>query len=179
MKESFQRNYLADFVYGGIDGSITTFAVVAGALGASIESIIVIILGCANLVADGFSMAVANYLAVKSEKEMIKTKNIPKEMRTGFKHPLKAATVTYLSFIILGLIPLIPFIISAGFDNSLRQSFVFSAIFTGLALFSVGAIKGFIVKKHWFRAAMETLIIGGIAAALAFAVGNWIDGIIR
>lgn len=179
MMRKFGKNYLSDFVYGGIDGSITTFAVVAGALGASIESIIVIILGCANLVADGFSMAVANYLAVKSERDLIKNKKVPTSINFGFKHPLKAALVTYFSFIALGLIPLIPFIISAGFDNSLKQSFVFSAVFTGIALFSVGAIKGFIIKKHWFLAAIETLVIGGIAASLAFAVGHWIEGIIR
>ncbi|WP_038032788.1 VIT1/CCC1 transporter family protein [Thermonema rossianum] len=66
------RDYIAEFVYGGIDGSITTFAVVAGAAGAHLDSSVVIILGLANLIADGFSMSVGAYLSAKTEKEEYK-----------------------------------------------------------------------------------------------------------
>lgn len=58
--------YLENFVYGGIDGSVTTFAVVAGVIGASLPPFIVLILGFANLFADGFSMAVSSYMSEKS-----------------------------------------------------------------------------------------------------------------
>jgi vacuolar iron transporter family protein len=61
--------YLGEFVYGGIDGSVTTFAVVAGAVGAGLDSSIIIILGFANLLADGFAMSVGAYLSSKSEKD--------------------------------------------------------------------------------------------------------------
>jgi VIT1/CCC1 family predicted Fe2+/Mn2+ transporter len=63
------QHYLAEFVYGGIDGSVTTFAVVAGASGAELDARIVLILGFANLIADGFSMSVGSYLSRKSEQE--------------------------------------------------------------------------------------------------------------
>lgn len=63
------QDYLGEFVYGGIDGSVTTFAVVAGAAGAQMNSEVVIILGFANLLADGFAMSVGSYLSTKSEKE--------------------------------------------------------------------------------------------------------------
>lgn len=63
------RLYLAEFVYGGIDGSVTTFAVVAGAVGADLNPDIVIILGVANLVADGLSMSVGAYLSTKAEHD--------------------------------------------------------------------------------------------------------------
>ncbi len=62
-------DYLGEFVYGGIDGSVTTFAVVAGAAGAGLESNVVIILGFANLLADGFAMSVGSYLSKKSEQQ--------------------------------------------------------------------------------------------------------------
>jgi vacuolar iron transporter family protein len=62
------HKYLPEFVYGGIDGSITTFAVVAGAAGANLDSSVVIILGAANLIADGFSMSVGSYLSHKSDR---------------------------------------------------------------------------------------------------------------
>lgn len=64
--------YLGDFVFGAIDGSITTFAVVSGVAGASLSSSIVLILGFANLLADGFSMAIGNYLSSKSDIEYVK-----------------------------------------------------------------------------------------------------------
>ena len=59
--------YLRDVVYGANDGIITTFAVVAGVAGAGLDTKIVIILGVANLIADGFAMATGNYLGTKSE----------------------------------------------------------------------------------------------------------------
>lgn len=62
-------SYLRDWVYGGIDGAVTTFAVVAGVVGAELSSRVVVILGVANLVADGFSMAASNYSGTKTERE--------------------------------------------------------------------------------------------------------------
>ncbi|GAB4515944.1 MAG: VIT1/CCC1 transporter family protein [Roseibium sp.] len=62
-------SYLRDWVYGGIDGTVTTFAIVAGAIGASLSAKVILILGVANLLADGFSMAAANYSGSKSENE--------------------------------------------------------------------------------------------------------------
>lgn len=62
-------NYLRDWVYGGIDGAVTTFAVVAGAVGAELSTRVVLILGIANLIADGFSMAAANFSGTQSEIE--------------------------------------------------------------------------------------------------------------
>ena len=62
-----QVNYLRDWIYGGIDGAVTTFAIVAGVVGADLNAGIVLILGVANLLADGFSMAASNYSGTKAE----------------------------------------------------------------------------------------------------------------
>jgi VIT1/CCC1 family predicted Fe2+/Mn2+ transporter len=62
-------SYLRDWVYGGIDGAVTTFAIVAGVVGAQLSNRVVLILGVANLVADGFSMAASNYSGTKTEHE--------------------------------------------------------------------------------------------------------------
>ncbi|HEY7545559.1 MAG TPA: VIT1/CCC1 transporter family protein [Blastocatellia bacterium] len=64
-----RHSYLRDWVYGGIDGSVTTFAVVAGVVGAHLSSKIVLIIGAANIIADGFSMAASNFLGTKTEYE--------------------------------------------------------------------------------------------------------------
>jgi VIT1/CCC1 family predicted Fe2+/Mn2+ transporter len=64
-----RTSYLRDWVYGGIDGTVTTFAIVAGAVGADLSNRYLLILGAANLLADGFSMAAANYSGTKTEHD--------------------------------------------------------------------------------------------------------------
>src|SRR5688500_20164740 len=61
------HNYLRDWIYGGIDGAVTTLAVVTGVAGAQLSPWIILVLGFANLLADGFSMAASNYLGTKAE----------------------------------------------------------------------------------------------------------------
>src|SRR4026207_1738239 len=63
------HNYLRDWIYGGIDGSVTTFAVVSGVAGARLSPWIILVMGFANLFADGFSMAASNYLGTKAEHD--------------------------------------------------------------------------------------------------------------
>jgi VIT1/CCC1 family predicted Fe2+/Mn2+ transporter len=63
------HSYLRDFIYGAVDGTVTTFAVVAGAAGAALSTGIVIVLGLANLIADGFSMAVSNFLGSRAARQ--------------------------------------------------------------------------------------------------------------
>ncbi len=67
LQQELRPNYLRDWIYGGIDGAVTTFAVMAGVAGASLSPGIILILGIANLIADGFSMAAANYSGTKTE----------------------------------------------------------------------------------------------------------------
>ena len=67
-----EHSYLRDWIYGGIDGTITTFAVVSGVAGAGLSPVIVLILGFANLLADGFSMAAGNFLGTRAEQDDFK-----------------------------------------------------------------------------------------------------------
>jgi VIT1/CCC1 family predicted Fe2+/Mn2+ transporter len=71
LQDGTPQSYLKDMVYGGIDGTITTFAVVSGVVGADLAPGIVVILGLANLIADGFSMAVSNFLGTKAEQQFV------------------------------------------------------------------------------------------------------------
>ena len=66
------RGHLRDFVYGGIDGAVTTFAIVAGVKGAGFSHLVIIALGIANVLADGFSMAAGNYSATKTETDNVR-----------------------------------------------------------------------------------------------------------
>ena len=64
------HSYLRDFVYGAVDGTVTTFAIVSGVAGARLPARVVLVLGIANVVADGFSMAVGNFLATRAERQL-------------------------------------------------------------------------------------------------------------
>jgi len=176
-EESHIRKYLPEFVYGGIDGAVTTFAVVAGAIGASLSASIILILGFANLIADGFSMAVSNYLSTKSQSDLHRYHKDFKEYEKFGKHPMKTGFATFVSFILIGLIPLISFILALFMKSLEPYKFILAFILTGIALFIVGGVKGIVVKKHPIKAALETLFIGGIAAALAFLVGYLLRGL--
>jgi VIT1/CCC1 family predicted Fe2+/Mn2+ transporter len=67
LSQDTQANYLRDWIYGGIDGTITTFAIVAGVVGADMPGSVVLVLGLANLIADGFAMGAGNYSGTKAE----------------------------------------------------------------------------------------------------------------
>ena len=71
LQQATQHSYLSDFIYGGIDGAVTTFAIVSGVAGAGLSSGVVIVLGIANLIGDGFSMAAANFLGCRAEQQRL------------------------------------------------------------------------------------------------------------
>lgn len=175
MEKRTQRKYLPEFVYGAIDGIVTTFAIVAGSAGASLSSAIILILGFANLFADGFSMAISNYLSIKSENEL---NSMHKNKHEHIKNPKKTAFATFIAFVIIGFIPLISFVLAIFMPIINSKKFLYSIILTGIAFITVGAVKGKIVGKSKLKSAIETLLIGGIAAIIAFLVGFFLKSIV-
>jgi VIT1/CCC1 family predicted Fe2+/Mn2+ transporter len=172
-KEGIERKYLAEFVYGAIDGSVTTFAVVSGAIGASLSASIVLILGFANLFGDGFSMAISNYISTKSNNELNK-KTICKE---EYKKPIKTALATFVAFILIGIIPLLSFVASYFYSPLIKYQFNLSILLTAVSFMLVGGLKAKITKKNKIYSALETLAIGSIAAFIAFLVGYLLRGL--
>ena len=165
------RGYLPEFVYGGIDGIITTFAVVAGAMGASLSAGIVLVLGFANLFADGFSMAISNYMSESSRRDLIG------KIIGNRKEPRRTALATFFSFVAIGFIPLLPFVVDYFYPIALDKFFL-ASILTGLAFIFVGAVRGKIVKKNPFVTSVQTLAIGASAALIAYLVGHLLRGLV-
>ena len=161
-----KASFLRDFVFAADDGIITTFAVVAGSLGASLSPKIVLILGAANLLADGFAMASGNYLAVKSEEEYEEAED---KTQKYYHSPLPHSIITFFSFVIAGLIPLLPYL--AG----VKQSFYFSTLLVLSSLFAVGAIRTKFTKRKWVLGGVEMVVIGGLAALVAYLAGYLVD----
>jgi VIT1/CCC1 family predicted Fe2+/Mn2+ transporter len=176
MKNKIEK-YLGEFVYGAIDGTVTTFAVVAAAAGAGLNSTIIIILGVANLVGDGFSMGASAYLSAKSERDLKERLRAEGGKKGEFEHPgspLKDGIATFASFVAVGFIPILVYVTDAilQLHNSLQSLFVLSSVLTGLTFIAVGLLKANVTKTRRVRAAAETLILGGVAAGLAYGLGD-------
>lgn len=84
--------------------------------------------------------------------------------------PVLTGLATFTAFMICGAVPLIPFVF--GFEAKIE----ISAVATALVFFVIGAMKAKWALSPWWWSGMETLIIGGVAAALAFAVGHAFRG---
>ena len=223
------QDYLGEFVYGGIDGCVTTFAVVAGATGASLDASVVLILGFANLLADGFSMSIGAYLAAKSEKdnynkhksiEYFEVDNWPdlerEEIREiyvkkGFegglleqvvdvivsdknrwveemmkeelqllpasKSAVKIGFVTYVSFVLIGLIPLLLYVWDYVFEYS-GDLFFATCIFASIGFMIVGFLKSYVTNTSYLKSVLETLLLGALAAGVAYFVGDFLEKIL-
>jgi VIT1/CCC1 family predicted Fe2+/Mn2+ transporter len=162
------RHYLRDLVYGANDGIITTFAVVSGVAGASLDARTVLILGAANLLADGFSMGASNYLSIRSDEAVRWSRG----EGVGEPFPLRHGVATMAAFVVAGAVPLIPYL-------TVRpdQRFVVAVVATLATLFVVGALRSAVTALRWWKAGLEMLAVGALAAAVSYGVGWLIAGV--
>lgn len=89
--------------------------------------------------------------------------------------PVKAAWTTFLAFMMAGLVPLVPLFFS-GYLFA-KRAFTASTIATALTFLGIGLVKGRVVNQPLVRSALETLLVGGCAAALACLVVLWLKGL--
>lgn len=162
------RRYVAEFVYGGIDGTITTFAIVSGAMGAGLSPAVVLILGFANLFADGFSMAVSNYLSVKSQNQLYAADG---HATHHTKAPIKTALATFISFVAIGFVPLVSFVAAAISGDEDGSAFMTSIILTAVVFLGIGVARGAVTRSNKVYTALVTFAMGATASVIAFAVG--------
>lgn len=211
---------LGDFVLGGVDGVVTTFAVVAGSAGGGLSVTAVIILGLANLIADGFSMGISNYLGTRSRQQEVAQARADEnwqikanregerqEIRQIFARkglegetldrvvdavtsddrvwvdtmmaeelklseisarPRRAAFYTFLAFVLCGIVPLLPFIAGIGLFD---RMFAISTALAAATFLALGIGKGLVLRAPPLRSGLQTLLIGSVAAALAYGIG--------
>lgn len=224
---SQRHSYLGDFVLGAVDGAVTTFAVVAGGAGAGLSNGVVMVLGIANLLADGFSMAAGNFLRARADQHVLEQSRrieevhidrIPEgereEVRQIFRgkgfdgdvlerivgvitedrqqwvntmlkeewglqlhppSPWRAGLATFTAFLLAGMVPLLPALLFSGALS--RHSFAASSVLTMVTFFGIGLVRGKVVDQRPLAAGMETLLIGGSAASVAFLVGRLLENL--
>jgi VIT1/CCC1 family predicted Fe2+/Mn2+ transporter len=163
------RHYTRDLVYGATDGIITTFAVVAGVAGGSLSHTAVLVIGAANLAADGLSMAVGNFLSIRAHESVREVENLPEEESQPWRH----AAATFIAFVLAGLVPLAPYVMPA-FQP---REFGWSVLATLAALFAVGAARTLVTVTRWWKAGLEMLLLGAIVAIAAYWAGALVAAI--
>ena len=222
-------DYLAEFVYGGIDGIVTTFAVVSAVAGAGLEPGVVLILGFANLISDGLSMGISAYLAEKSDVDQYRkqrravvaglessiekaSKTVQKNLKKyGFKgKELDSATkqiagsknaadfimkeehglaeepegatavgfVTFLAFLIFGVVPLIVYLVDEIFEIGIDSPFAITLGLAGLAFAFIGWLKSRVAKAPVVSSIAETLVLGLVASGASFYIGRWLETLV-
>lgn len=222
--------FLKSAVYGGLDGILAIYSLVMGSAGASFNIGIILILGVSNMIGDGISMGLGDFLSSKSEidfhrkekkREEWEVENNPEgeklEMvevykQRGFSEedakvlsetiakskkawveimmveelglvdsdesPAKNGLVTFISFVVFGVVPLLPFIVAkiAGVEEGL---FVASTVLTGFTLFFMGVIKVLFTMRPWYTSGGETLLLGALVAATAYLIGWGVESAIN
>jgi VIT1/CCC1 family predicted Fe2+/Mn2+ transporter len=153
------RKYLPDLIYGANDGIVTTLAVVSGVVGASLSTRVILILGFANLLADGISMGASNVLSRRSDTT---TERLP-TLVLATRHGL----ATFIGFVLAGLIPLTAYLV----PGVQGDRFQLACGMAMVALFLIGASRGFFTNHTALRAGLEMLLIGAAAAFVAYLVG--------
>lgn len=136
-----------------------TFAVVAGVVGAAMSTAIILILGFANLLADGFSMGASNVLARRSQA---RNDALP-TLTSAAGHGL----ATFLGFVTAGLVPLLAYLLP-WFEGA---RFAAATALALLTLFAVGAGRAFFTERGWFMSGLEMLLIGALAGTVAYGAG--------
>lgn len=225
------NKHQSEFIYGGIDGCVTTFAVVAGATGAHFHPNIIIILGLANLLADGLSMSIGSYLSSKAEahdyqknkrSEYWSVENKPEEeteeirkiyeqkgfkgemldeivrVITSCKHtwvdemmkdelkmmesarsPFSKGMATYISFVAIGLIPLLVYLLDLFLTDIKIPLFLISCLLTFGAFIFIGFWKAHLNHVSRIKGIAETVFLGGIAAIVSFLAGTVLENFIN
>jgi vacuolar iron transporter family protein len=154
------RHYIRDLVYGANDGLITTFAVVAGVTGGHLSVRTIIVVGAANLLADGLSMGVGNYLAIRSHESALAAVGLPEEETSPIRH----GAMTFVAFVAAGVLPILPYIAGAG-------GFAAGAVLTLAGLFAVGSMRALVTLDRWWAAGLEMLGLGVLVAGAAYGSG--------
>ncbi len=229
-----ESNYIRDVVFGFGDGINTSLGIVAGVGGASIGVDIVILAAIIGMFTGAKAMAVQNYLAVKSQREILESEirreefeieHYPDREREeieeiykakGFTgeeldfvvnkiisnkevwlktmlteelglnleilgHPIKGAIIMFFSFLLGGILPIIPyFIVKTGLISNLIALLIAISM-SLIASFTIGAVKGKLAKKSWIKGGLEMSLLGTGIALVGYGIGSEMDkyGIVK
>lgn len=231
-----EGGFLKPLIFGGLDGILTSFAIVAGAAGGNMAVPVVLVLGFSNIFADALAMGVGEFLSSKAENEWIlserrrenwEMENYPEgeiremidiyesrgmnredatqviETMAKYKdffvdimmteelalqvpeedhkiESMKEGVVMFCAFATFGSLPLLGYVIIPALFPTLGEEVLFTAacIITGLVLFGMGCVKSIFSAANWFICGLETFLLGGACATVAYTIGQFVDGLV-
>lgn len=179
-RQSVYARHIRGIVFGGMDGILTTFALLAAAEGTSqTSSSLTLVIGFSTVLADALSMAAGEYLSSKAENELAGSQPDPSE-----PGPLEKGGAMFLAFTLFGSMPLIGYVISAlasrsaGLAARSPSSFAISIVITACTLFGLGTLKSQFGAGIWWAAGLEVTGIGSVAASVAYFTAMLIDKVV-
>lgn len=147
-------SFLKAFLLGGVDGVITSFAVVAGASLLDQASTTVAVVGFSSVAADGLSMGISEYISSSSERAIT----------NRYGNPILLGIVCFLSFVACGTVPLVVFLVS-------KQKLLATASFSIVELMILGTGQTYITKEPLLCGLTRTTLLGILAGLVAYGIG--------
>ena len=162
------NNYiLKSIIYGGIDGIITMFNIAAGITGAKLKTKYIFILGLAVLISDGLSMAIGDYLSLEADikrKETHEKDNLVKDI-----NPINNASITFLSFVFFGFVPIIVY---SFINGNQKSKFIKLFISIIISLFILGIIQSYYTKEKWYISGTKLSSFGTVTSLLSYNISK-------
>lgn len=162
--------FLRDIVFGVHDALLTNMGIVTGFVTALQDNHLILIAALIDVIISAFAMAFGTYLAKTSETEYLKEQlkvEAHEDLQSILAQPIPAAIVMWFSYVISGLIPLIPFMLGLPVGLSVR----IAVSLTLIVFFVVGLFKGLITKGNVWKSGLQFLAFGTFAALIGYLIG--------
>ena len=174
-EQSLLHRHVRGVVFGGMDGILTTFALLAAAAGSHETTMaLTLVIGISTVLADALSMGAGEYLSAKAEAEI----STPDASEAG---PVEKGVAMFIAFTCFGAIPLLSYLIAALWVRGLgaAASFQITVAVTGFTLFVLGTVKSTFGDGIWWQSGAEVTAIGGAAASVAYYSAQGVDWLVQ
>ena len=157
------KEYLRSVIYGGVDGIITIFNIISGVEGGNLKYKVIFILGFSALISDAFSMGVSDFLSVDANNKVLKEENEQ-------PNPVNSGIITFISFILFGLIPLLTYLLVKS-----KRNYIITYISTVISLFLLGSFQSLYTEDKWYISGSSVSLYGIIASLVSYNIGKYLN----
>ncbi|MEX1052065.1 MAG: VIT1/CCC1 transporter family protein [Patescibacteria group bacterium] len=158
--EGRRKGFLRNSIFGAEDSLVSTVGLLSGVSFAGLSSREIIVSGVILILVEALSMGAGTYIADDSTNQL-------ETVKSERENQLYNAVVMFFSYVLIGLIPLAPYLFSA----DTRTAFFYSLGATLFALFCLGLFRGFYVGQSLWKSAVKITIIGSVTAGIGVMVG--------
>ena len=164
--------FIRDIVFGVHDALLTNIGIVTGFVAALQDTRLIILTVVIDVVISAFAMSFGTYLSRTSESDYLKgqlTDEDHQSVENVLANPVTAAVVMWITYVLTGMIPLLPFLFNLSATEALRVAIILSL----LVFFGVGAFKGYATATSPWRGGLQFLAFGSVAAVIGYVIGQY------